>query len=170
VTPHQPAHGYVTVTVQPLESRPAGQPARGLLLVGERHNDPGKTSAAFSGDGSSRRRLEQLIGGPLFELASTMNLSDGEVPWNPAAARSIADTVCRSWDGWVVACGRLAARAFGLDDFLTWHGRVGAIPHPSGRCRYWNDPAYVDATRLFLHPALTEVRSSSLAVSGYAAG
>ena len=33
-------------------------------------------------------------------------------------------------------------------------GRVAVVPHPSGRSRYWNDPANRDAAAEFLCAAL----------------
>lgn len=123
-----------------------------LLVVGE-HHSPGGSGPAFSGGGSSSRRLESLLGAPVLMVASATNLLDGP-PWDRALAREKAWAICSSWSGWIVVCGRRAADAFDVPDFLRWHGMVGAIPHPSGRCRYWNDPEYVEAAREFLRSAL----------------
>lgn len=129
------------------DRQPADVP---LMIVGERHGRG--SGAAFSGNGSSSRRLTELLEAPVGEVASTMNLMAGD--WDPIVARRRALALTDWWSGRIVACGRRAADAFGIDDFLVWHGRIGAIPHPSGRCRYWNDPACVDAARLFLRVAL----------------
>jgi hypothetical protein len=125
-------------------------PSEQLLIVGERHGRG--NGAAFSGDGSSGRRLGDLLGAPVTEVASTVNLIAGR--WDPLVARRRALALHDWWPGRIVACGRRAADAFGIDEFLVWHDNVGAIPHPSGRCRYWNDPAHVESARRFLRGAL----------------
>jgi hypothetical protein len=60
--------------------------------------------------------------------------------------------------GRTVLVGRSVASAFGLRriPFLVWF-RLGAatvsvIPHPSGVCRWWNDPRNVSRAEEFLRP------------------
>lgn len=54
-------------------------------------------------------------------------------------------------DDGVVILGSKAAEMFDLDDELpfTWVGRYAVIPHPSGRCRYWNEPGARETAREF---------------------
>lgn len=163
VIPSSPGPGYVTVTVRRQEQLGAAP----LLVVGEQHA-PGSTGPAFSGSGSSARRLADLLGAPVTEIACTVNLLGAGVPWSAGLTREIAAELHRTWEGWIVACGRRPAAAFGLDDMLTWHGRLGAIPHPSGRCRAWNDPEYVAAARLFLSPAVSSALAADPAPIGAA--
>jgi len=146
VHPSTPEPGYVTATVTRAEDA-----AGPLLLVGERHSAAG-SGPAFSGDGPSARRLEQLLGAPPLAVAETVNLYE-QAEAGLAPLRR-AGELRETWPGRIVACGRTVARAFGLDEFLVWSGNVGAIPHPSGRCRYWNSPDYVLAAQLFLRPAV----------------
>jgi hypothetical protein len=165
VTASSPGPGYVTVGVRRQE-QPAPAP---LLVVGERHT-PGSTGRAFSGSGSSARRLNDLLGAPVLELAETVNLMDGVGAWSPyATPADRADELHHSWPGWILVCGRQAAQAFGLADTLVWHGRLGAIPHPSGRCRAWNDPEYVTAAKLFVQPAVSSALATDLELTEPAA-
>lgn len=124
------------------------------LIVGEMPNgsDPGPVFAR----GSSGRRMADLLGAPAHIVADTVNLFAEPVDrWLWAVARDHADDLW--WGtphGTVIAAGRRVADAFGIDQWLTWEHRgarrIAAIPHPSGRCRWWNDPANVDAARMFL--------------------
>jgi len=77
-------------------------------------------------------------------------LAPGE-RWPAAEARSGADAIVRTVDGrWpIVVLGRRAATALGIPrdrEFLSvsWIGTrcLVLLPHPSGRCRLWNDPGF----------------------------
>lgn len=70
----------------------------------------------------------------------------------------------------VVMLGRDVARAFGVDPALPFHewrgvylehagvvATIAVAPHPSGRCRWYNDPANLRAARLFWRPVVEEV-------------
>lgn len=69
--------------------------------------------------------------------------------WDEAEARERACELARSRMGRpVVLLGRKVAGAFGLD--LEEFGRSGRflrLPHPSGRCRTWNDASNIGRAR-----------------------
>lgn len=58
-------------------------------------------------------------------------------------AARIAEEVCHDAEAQgVVVLGAKAARAFNLgdDEPLEWIGSYVFVPHPSGRCQFWNEP------------------------------
>jgi len=66
-------------------------------------------------------------------------------PWPHDEARAGARAILAASKGLpLVLLGRRAADAFGYDDrqipSLIEGGRTLLLPHPSGRCRQWNDP------------------------------
>lgn len=52
----------------------------------------------------------------------------------------------------VILVGRRVASAFRLASlpYLTWEGQVAVLPHPSGVCRWWNEPENVELAAEFL--------------------
>lgn len=58
--------------------------------------------------------------------------------------------------------GRKVATAFGLRDaeLFSTVGKFVVIPHPSGRCREWNDPAAFQRARDLVSPYLPAERES----------
>ena len=129
-----------------------------ILVVGEcapRGGDP------LSLDGMSGRRLAELLNGLTYE---TRNLCERE--WDDVAARAEWRRIRGEIAGkrvTVILLGRRVSRAAGLArmDLLTWGNmwadesdqygvRVGLLPHPSGRNRWWNDPDNQEAARRFL--------------------
>jgi len=120
------------------------------ILLGESANIPRRPTAealwgwdlalrygAFNA-GAGRRRLESLG----LWLPERANLLPPGVGWDAAlAARYWADFRPRlEAYGAVVLCGARLARLAGVP-LLERRGRWVAIPHPSGRCRLWNDPS-----------------------------
>ena len=104
-------------------------------------------------DGPSGRRVASLLGlrdgAELRARLEVANLlRDGEVP-SAALLRARAEALPTERRV-VVLLGRAVARAFGVgderSDLLRWtHVRprgpaILVVPHPSGRCRWWNDP------------------------------
>lgn len=85
--------------------------------------------------------------------------------WPRAEARYAAELIAPLLHGRrVVLVGRNVARAFGLEK-ATWHtwqphrvhyppddpaqAEMAVVPHPSGLCRWYNDPANMDEARVF---------------------
>ncbi len=115
--------------------------------------------------GAAGRRLAALAGVPLvtyLRRTERVNLLDaypGE-RWPSAEARDRARSLLPRLAGrTTLLAGRRVAAAFGVD--APWYewveldgGRVAVLPHPSGRSRYWNDPANRDAAAEFLRAAL----------------
>lgn len=112
-------------------------------------------------DGSAGARLLTMSGMPLEAYLGRLrraNLCEGR--WRVAEARETADRLIRLYrspeggpGARFVLCGRQVARAFELDD-APWFSRAliygvatVLIPHPSGRCREYNDPANVARAR-----------------------
>jgi hypothetical protein len=135
-----------------------------VLVVGLQRGDHVRPAldAAFDADSSSTRRLAELFGDWPRPGVNAVNL----LPWwfvgGPRDARQLATGLLEiRHENWIVLCGTKVRAAFGVDDWLIWHQRagycIGAIPHPSGRSRYWNDPDNVVAARRFLAGAFGRV-------------
>jgi len=91
------------------------------------------------------------------------NLLSGTAKWSAPSARASADEVLRTSKPGVVLVllGAKVATAFGVDYrsglFLPRMAHVGeraprrhivrVLPHPSGRCREWNDPQTAERVR-----------------------
>jgi uracil-DNA glycosylase len=114
------------------------------LLVGEA---PNGRETPFSGPSGARlARLLRVDPLPaLFDVANLLTDDEAAEGAGVALLRARAgalDTRRRV----VLVAGRTAADGFGLGDapFLTWRvvrkAAVMVVPHPSGRCRWWNDP------------------------------
>ena len=92
--------------------------------------------------------------------------------WSVPKARAAASALVQRTDGgWsrpggrpLVLLGRRVAAAFGLGDILPFtRVPIGEwtfvlLPHPSGRCRAWNDPGSFERARALVLPL---VRSQS---------
>lgn len=135
------------------------------LLVGEA---PARTTVgARPFTGRTGARLARLAGvDDLSDAFDAVNLLDrwpGPDSGNgssfpPAAGRAAAARFLeRRRRRPVVLAGRRVAAAFGLarQPYLEWtrlpNGAPCAVlPHPSGVCRWWNDPANVEAASRFL--------------------
>ena len=72
--------------------------------------------------------------------------------WSPRDAADAAQELRNHEFGPLVLLGRKVEAAFDLKPgvWLTWRGRLGIMPHPSGRNRWYNDPLNIEAAREFL--------------------
>lgn len=125
---------------------------RGIIFVGQA---PGKTGSPD----------EPLLGGfPGKKLCSLFRLSHEEFKackrvnlnrvrmygngcdgFDRIAGKAEAERILRETDEDLVILGKEAANAFGLEYVPLAVHRLGErrfliLPHPSGRCRWWNDP------------------------------
>lgn len=73
---------------------------------------------------------------------ASLNLLPPGEPWDKSLARETASQVLRySNPRLLLLAGRRVATAFGVQGELPQlSGKFLALPHPSGRCRQWNDP------------------------------
>lgn len=129
---------------------------------------------ASSAGGRLRRLVFGLRRVSYFRHTQRLNLCTGA--WDDAAARVAAGDVWRSCVGetTVVLLGRKVARSFGLDWAAPFsQHRVGAVeggllradavlryvvlPHPSGRCRAWNEVGSFERARGLLREVRPEV-------------
>lgn len=147
-----------------------GDPTRAIVLVGlapARTSEPG--SPALAPAARTGRRLEELLGRPVLEVARTTNvLPRHDHPIRGDAARRLGEElrVLLEHDrpAYTVILGMDAARLMGLrwghtkaDLWFRWEWdctRPGGIyyavaPHPSGLSHWWNDPANVERARAF---------------------
>ena len=121
------------------------------LLVGEDnpHSDNPRAALFPRPRGAAGHRLAEILGmsgAEYLRAFARTNLCDG--PWVRAAADLRAEQIQFVWPGPIVLLGAKVARAFGVPyaPFSTRRSadgstRVLVLPHPSGRCRVWNDPA-----------------------------
>lgn len=114
--------------------------------------------------GRSGARLAELLGvehrqlGQLVDLVNLLERWPGKsptgrgdaFPYDQAAAAAAMLLAVTPHDR-VIVCGRGVWRALGLHGDVEPLGRGYAagrlflnLPHPSGLCRWWNDPANVD--------------------------
>lgn len=134
-----------------------------VLLIGEA---PGPAGDGLPLEGPVGRRLADWAGVPweaYLELTERHNLYASDPgPWSAEDARRHAQSVFPQLVGRrTILLGRRVADAFGIREGPFRWIRVGptsvaVVPHPSGRNRYWNDPAHVDLARSFLREALAE--------------
>lgn len=118
-----------------------------LVLVGEQPGS-GPTNEGPLG-GECARRLAAHLGVPTRVVLAQhrTNLLPEPGPWDTRAARVAAVELNDAATGLpFVLLGRRVANAFGLRDVrpFVWV-KLGTrsyllLPHPSGRCRSWNDP------------------------------
>lgn len=128
------------------------------LIVGEAPNRSGSYRTPC--EGRVGRRLAACCGlsfdDYLRRFERTNVFARPPARWRIAVARRRAWRLVRGrfGDRVVVVLGRRAAAAFGLFDYFVWtrvgRARVTVVPHPSGRNRYWNDPARVARAARFM--------------------
>lgn len=139
-------------------------PAPKPLLVGE--SNPYGPDPAFalyplpesSAAGRLCSRVMGLSRGRYLRSFDRANLCAGE--WSMREARSRARDLLSVPRSLYVLCGAKVARAFGVDyEPLSRIGVGGlliptatllVIPHPSGLCRFWNEPGAFERARAFL--------------------
>lgn len=116
-----------------------------IYVVGE---DLGSLSAH-----GTAARLARLCGVPEAELLARVAWLNLFATPTPAALVGLVERAAGPGDA-VVLMGRRVARAWGLGDLPPLgevrraHGTlVLLLPHPSGRNRWWNDPARLEAGR-----------------------
>lgn len=127
------------------------------LLVGELNpygSDPRRALAPLP-PGAAGGRLCKVLGMSPKEYLKAFdraNLCVGD--WDDDRARDRARSLLRSPRAGFVLLGAKVCRAFGVAfDPFTVSGDVGdrgifvVLPHPSGRCRLWNDPASAERAR-----------------------
>lgn len=107
-----------------------------------------------------------------FECLNVIERAKDADPWDRKAASVRWQTLLsermadRSHPRVVVAFGRRAGQAIGAGDreFFEWRdGQLYdsvVVPHPSGRCRVWNDPATSVRVREVLQEALRRVEAA----------
>lgn len=133
-----------------------------MILVGE------QPSGSENGDGPIAGRAGRRLAGLLsvswdsYLSLDRRNLLRNAGRWDPAAARETAAEIdALPADVVLVLLGRKVQGAFGLAGFPQFTvartpagKRAYLLPHPSGRCRVWNDPRAAQTARRFLRPAL----------------
>lgn len=136
---------------------------QGLLLVGE---DFGHSSARYHQDmyaltGASGRRLVELSGlTRMGFFLATKRTNVVELPEHWRDVDLVVAGVRRVQDRMIgrrtILLGARVASALGYDGYpqFTWDEEVALMPHPSGRNRFWNDPANVERARAFLTAAM----------------
>lgn len=147
-----------------------------VLLVGEAFGSAGALPERFALTGRAGRHLADLAGiSTVAYLRRTRrtNLVETDEDWSDrvavrsGAARVLAEMARHER---VVVLGVRSAGALGiadwplfdwlpyvvttLDGHPLWTTLVARAPHPSGRNRWWNDPANVERARAFWRDAL----------------
>ena len=137
----------------------------GFVLIGQA---PGKRGLTKDGPlaGAVGRRIARLIGISEERYLSKVlreNVLDrfpgggknGDAFPAEAARLGAARLLAKYHGRRFVLLGRKTARAFGIGEvpWFEWreHGAVviAVAPHPSGLCRFWNDPRAVQEARTF---------------------
>lgn len=83
--------------------------------------------------------------------------------WTLRVARERAAVISRDHEGPVILCGSRPCEAFGVPfvPFTVDTSRergLYVLPHPSGRCRVWNDPGSAERARVLLRDFLPKAR------------
>lgn len=75
------------------------------------------------------------------------------------ASKTAAEILLNHPETTLVLLGKKVLRAFDLGDIspFTVSGRFVVLPHPSGRCREWNDPAAITKTREIMSVVAPEI-------------
>ena len=135
-----------------------------ILLVGQA---PGPRHPRAHPATQSHVRLARLVGvtpAVLAARAAWVNVLPtfpGARPGGDAFPRVLARQAAQDFPlmATTLLLGQQVARAFSLPPcYFLWQNfrgcRVAVVPHPSGRNRYWNDPARVAHAAAFLRTAL----------------
>lgn len=139
-----------------------------LVLVGELNPygaDPRYAlydEPVHSAGGRLRRKILGLPRRVYFTL-DRYNLCVGR--WSAPAARAKVGEILQAHpEAQIAMLGRKVATAFGCQEVppYTRHGRLLAIPHPSGLCREWGKPDAVSRVRTLLAEACPDIPFGSL--------
>jgi hypothetical protein len=142
-----------------------------LLLIGE-DNPYGSNDFALYHlpRGASGDRLRRIMGVPdhVYEKFDKLNLCEGG--WDRVAALKRAAEIYRErWSAYdslerssvLLLCGAKVRECFKGPDPLTARAdgtmHLISIPHPSGRCREWQDPRTAARVRYLLRIYVPEV-------------
>jgi hypothetical protein len=130
-----------------------------VCFVGEQPGGPPGNSSAFDG-GSSTEKLIHLMNCSLEYFKAhyeRVNLCPVSGPaYDKGFAQMMAQSLmARAAPTAYLLCGRKVAEAFGVSGPWFRTKKVAdhvlvPIPHPSGRCRWWNDPENVVVAQLEL--------------------
>lgn len=130
------------------------------LLVGELNPHSARRDRALAPlpRGAAGDRLRKVLGMTDREyLRAFVRTNLCWRRWSRRQARREATVIARTWPGPVVLLGQKVAAAFGLEYRpLTRDGRFLVVPHPSGRCRAWNDPTVGNAVRQLVRGMIAE--------------
>lgn len=144
-----------------------------VVIVGEAPSRPGARPFEF---GSGRDRLQQIFRQSdryLFErIYQMVNLWQRPTEMTFLEARDSVSALIQfaRHDTVFILCGRKVQEAFSdlalrrceqgqvrlhkMNFFTSWTEPNGftyvVIPHPSGRCRWWNDPVKVEEAQLYM--------------------
>lgn len=137
---------------------------RRLVIVGQAPSRSSDPDRPFSG--RSGARLRDLLGAGAIERAEKRNLlprypgrgakaGKGDAFPRKAASQAAASLLTSLEGAYVILVGVGVAEAFGFSRpvpllcarYTLQDCAVLVIPHPSGVCRWWNDPANVRAAR-----------------------
>lgn len=114
-----------------------------IILVGSNPSEASPDNSAFHPSTKSRKFIDRIFAGSGYHI-TYMNLIDRKVDNNKAISNSeikhnldqIKEKFELRLSSKIVALGKTASdglRLAGINHF--------ALPHPSGLCRFWNDPA-----------------------------
>ncbi len=129
------------------------------LVVGmcNPHSRDPKDALATWPRGSAGHRLWQVSGMALYAYSRAFerqNLVSGPFWVQREARKAAEELLCRVSGRRVVVLGSTAWATLGLPEGtspVTLHGATWyKVPHPSGRCRAYNDPATRDAVGVLL--------------------
>jgi len=107
---------------------------------------------------ASGGRLARILGlsrGQYLRAFGRANLCSGR--WSLGDARGAAEllTIMNDRDRPIVLLGSKVCQAFAQPYHpFTSAGRLHVLPHPSGRCRAWNEPGAVARARALVLPLL----------------
>jgi 8-oxo-dGTP diphosphatase len=169
-----PAMAAILATVDTWSQQPvAWKPATLPVFVGEinPYGDSPRHALYDEPAASAGGRLRRLICGiPSAEYLNFPRYNLCAREWNAEiAAQRAADIRAAYPEHTLVLLGRKVAAAFSLGhlEAFTWSAedRALALPHPSGRCREWNEPVAFARARKVLAEAFPVVKFGSLGVA-----
>lgn len=120
-----------------------------ILLVGSNPSNQSDDNTAFHESTKSRKFLDKLFEGKHYSI-TYINVLDIKTENNkPLSTRDIKENLQSIRDRFadhkeykVVSFGRFASKALSMIGVVHY-----SMPHPSGRCRVWNDGALSEKLR-----------------------